>query len=88
MSNNSQEKIFAEIITAAGHYILEGGTPPKFLGDKKQAQIINSVTTASRRLYEALCDKNASLEAVNVMIEEKRTAALRFEQHFDRSWRF
>lgn len=88
MSNNSQEKILAEIVTAAGHYILEGGSAPKFLGDKKQSQIISNATAASRRLYEALCDKNISLEAVTVMIEEKKAAALRFEQCFGRPWRF
>ena len=88
MSNNSQEKILAEIVTAAGHYILEGGSAPKFLGDKKQAQVISNATVASRRLYEALCDKNISLEAVTVMMDEKRAAALRFEQCFGRPWRF
>jgi hypothetical protein len=88
MSNNTQEKILAEIVTAAGRYILEGGPVPKFLGDKKQAQIISNATLASRRLYEALCDKNVSLEAVTIMIEEKKSAALQFEKCFGRLWRF
>jgi len=84
---SKEEKVLAEIFSAAGRYIIEGGTPPKLVGDPSQMKIIRRATLASRRLYEALCDENASLAAVATMVEEKRRAEREFQRAFGRDWR-
>jgi len=86
MPKSSQNKILAEIFSAAGRHIIGKGNPPKLSGDAKQIKIIEAATAASRRLYEALCDNNVSIEAVTVMIEDKKQAAAAFEQYFGRPW--
>jgi hypothetical protein len=86
MSKTSQDKILAEIFSAAGRHIIGKEQPPKFSGDAKQIKIVEDATAASRRLYEALCDNNVSIEAVTVMIENKKHAAAAFEQYFGRPW--
>ena len=86
MSKIKQDKILAEIFSAAGRYIIGNGQHPKLKGDPKQVKIIEAATVASRCLYEALCDNNVSIEAVTVMIENKKHAAAAFEQYFGRPW--
>ena len=86
MPKSSQDKILAEIFSAAGRHIIGKGRPPKLSGDAKQVKIIEAATVASRRLYEALCDDSVSIEAVTVMIEDKKHAAAAFEQYFGRPW--
>ena len=82
-----EDKVLAEIFSAAGKYILEGGKPPKLSGDPSQAKIIHRATLASRRLYEALCDENSSLDAIAVMVDEKRRAEREFQSADGREWR-
>jgi hypothetical protein len=84
---SKEEKVLAEIFVAAGKYILEGGNPPKLVGDYSQAKIIRRATLASRRLYEALCDENASIDAIAVMVDEKRRAEREFQSAFGQEWR-
>lgn len=86
MSNKSQDKIIAEIFSAAGRYVIGAGQQPSLSGDPEQVRIIRRATQASRRLYESLHSESVSLEAVLVMMEEKRSAAAAFEQHFGRPW--
>jgi hypothetical protein len=86
MSNKRQEKIIAEIYSAAGRYVIGAGKRPKLSGDPDQVRIINRATVASRRLYESLCSGSASLEAITVMMEEKKSAAAEFEKYFGTPW--
>jgi hypothetical protein len=88
MSKNSNDKVLAEIYSAAGRYILEGGRPPKLLGDQEQSRVIRRVTLASRRLYEALCDDNSTVDTITAMMDEKKRAALDFKRAFNQDWRF
>lgn len=85
MSNT--DNVLSEIFSAAGKYILEGGSPPKLSGDPAQVRVIHRATLASRRLYEALCDENSSLDAISVMVEEKKRAEKEFQSAFGREWR-
>lgn len=85
MSKN--DKVLAEIFSAAGRYILEGGRIPRFVGDPEQVKVIRDVTVASRRLYETMCHEGATLDAVATMLDEKRSAARAFAETFKQDWR-
>lgn len=85
MSRN--DRALAEILSAAGRYILEGGRVPKFVGDADQVRVIRNVTIASRRLYETMCYEGSTLDAVATMLDEKRDAAREFERTFKQDWR-
>ena len=86
MPKIKQDKMLAEIFSAAGRHIIGNGISPKLSGNAKQIKIIEAATVASRRLYEALCDDNVSIEAITVMIENKKNAAAAFELYFGRPW--
>jgi len=82
------DKVMSEIFSVAGKYILEGGDIPRMTGDAEQITAIRRATLASRRLYEALCSENATLDTVTTMMEEKRKAAAQFKMILGRDWRF
>ncbi len=85
---NQQDKVLSEIFRAAGRFIIEGGRLPDMHGDEKQVRVIRRAALASRRFYEALCNENATLDAVSVMMEERQRAAEDFKRVLGREWRF
>jgi hypothetical protein len=87
MSKRNDE-ILSEVFSAAGRFILEGGEPPSLSGDPEQVRAIRRATLASRRFYEALCNETATIDAVNVMMEERRRAASEFKRVLGSDWRF
>lgn len=85
--NVDNERVLAEIYSAAGTYILEGGVQPQLVGDPAQVTAIQQVTQASRRLYEALSDRNSSLDLITQLHAERQAAALNFEKVIGSPWR-
>ena len=88
MSRNNNERVLAEIYSAAGRYILEGGKQPNLEGDLEQSRVIRRAMLASRRLYEALCNESSTIDAITAMMEEKKRAAQDFKRAFKQDWRY
>ncbi len=88
MAKQNQEKLLSEIFSVAGRYIVEGGEPPRLVGDHEQVKVIRRAALASRRLYEALCNESSTIDAVITMIEEKKRAASEFKRVLGCDWRF
>ena len=88
MQKQSQGSILAEIFSAAGRYVIEGGDVPRFVGDEVQAQAIRRATLASRRFYEALCNERSTIDTIGVMFEERKRAAAEFKRVVGQEWRF
>jgi len=87
MGDSGNEKVLAEIFSAAGRYILEGGEPPRLTGDPRQVEAIRNATIASRRFYEALNNKDASLDTIVTLNEDRKLAASRFEKALGTPWK-
>jgi hypothetical protein len=85
---DKQASILAEIFRETSKYVLEGGRFPRFSGDRHQVEAIKNATLASRRLYEALCDENSTLDTIATRLEERRIAAENFRNVTGRDWRF
>ena len=86
MRGNDQDRIVAEILSASAHFILEGGELPRMYGDPDQIRVIRRAALASRRFYESLCSESTTMDAVNVMLEERRRAAEDFKRVVGREW--
>ena len=85
---NTKTKILNEILTSAGRYIVEGGSPPKFRGDSKKIVALKNAITASKKLYEALKNENNSLDTISEAVNSKKEAAEIFKKEFGIIWPF
>ena len=88
MKSSKQNEVLAEIFSVTGRFILEGGELPSMHGDAEQIKAIRRAALASRRFYEALCNESASIDAVSVMLEERKRAAANFKRVIGREWRY
>jgi hypothetical protein len=83
---NTKTKLLNEILTSAGRYIVEGGSPPKFRGDSKKIAALKNAIIASKNLYEALKNENNSLDTISEAVDFKKTAAEAFKKEFGIIW--
>jgi hypothetical protein len=79
MSNNN-------LMKASARYILGESTGVKIKGSSKKIKTFQEVLSASKNLYDALCEER-SLDEVVVLAETKKLAASNFRKITGITWR-
>jgi len=67
-------------------YITGHQSSIKIKGDIKELEVFRNVLNKSKRLYEALQDKNTRLETIEKLVESKNKAAVKFRRVTGQSW--
>lgn len=74
------------LIIESIRYIVGTQKSIKLKGKTKEIYAYQEVLNASKKLYESLHAKNASLQKIEKLVDEKKHAAIRFEDLTGQAW--